>query len=125
MALEYLTLAGLKELDGGRVAEAFAQAVKRCVSDCEDRPGEERAREVNMSLSMVPTIGDDGKCDGVSGTFQIKEKCPTRKSRTYSFGVKQGGKLFFSTEDPMNVNQFTFDDADETGKAKRRQPVEE
>jgi hypothetical protein len=49
MALHFLTLAALKDLDGGRVYEAFDQAkARRAVADCEDRPSEERGRAITL-----------------------------------------------------------------------------
>jgi hypothetical protein len=126
MALHYFDLDSLKELDGGRVAEAFTQAVRRAVADCEDRPTEENARKVTMQLELLPVMGEGGHCEGVQASFQIKDSIPTRKSRIYSFGVKAGQKLFFSDEDPHNVNQYTFGDVDpDTGRATRRLSSEE
>ena len=125
MALHYFSLDSLKELDGGRVAEAFTQAVRRAVADCEDRPSEENARKVILQLELLP-IMDDGRCEGVAAAFQVKDTIPTRKSRVYNFGVKADQKLFFSDEDPHNVNQYTFGDVDpDTGRAARRLSDEE
>jgi hypothetical protein len=126
LALHYFQLDSLKDLDGGRVAEAFAQAVRRAVSDCEDRPTEENARKVTLQLELLPVMASDGSCEGVSAAFQVKDSIPTRKSRIYSFGVKAGQKLFFSDEDPHNISQFTFGDVDpESGRARRQLPEED
>lgn len=126
MTLKYLSLAALKELDGGRVYEAFDQAMKRVVADCEDRPGEERPRTITLKADLMPVRGDDGRCEGVMGTFRVAETIPNRKSKTYSFGVKADGRLFFSTEDPTNVQQYGLGDVNATsGRAERGEPEEE
>jgi hypothetical protein len=126
MALHFFGLGKLRVLDGGRVEEAFAQAVKRCVADCEDRPAEENARKVNLQVEFIPVMDSEGHCEGVSAAFQVKDTIPTRKSRIYSFGVKAGQRLFFSDEDPHNVSQLTFGDVDpETGRASRNLDVED
>jgi len=45
MAVKELQLATLADLDGGKIAVAWQQALKRLIADCEDRPGEQAARE--------------------------------------------------------------------------------
>ncbi|MDD4888300.1 MAG: hypothetical protein PHU85_00075 [Phycisphaerae bacterium] len=118
--LRFLTLEELRNLDSGRVATAFEQAMKRIVADCEDRPGEERPRKLELSAEITPVCGEDGKCEGVRGKFQIRDKIPTRRSKVYSFGVKSGGRLYFSDEDPSNVEQLTFGDVEEDGRARQK-----
>lgn len=123
--LIYFSLNKLGQLDGGRVAEAFAQAMKRVVLDCEDRPGDDKARKVILQGEITPIVGQGGVCEGVNIEFQIQDKLPTRKSRSYAMGVKSGGKIFFSTGDPLNVDQFTFDEVNpETGRVEREGPEE-
>jgi len=115
MAHLFFTLDTLQELDGGRVVEAFNQAIRRAVADCDDRPGEQNARKITLSVALVPVIDDSGACDGVDATFDIRDTIPTRKSKRYSFGMKSDGRLYFSTESPDNVAQadFGFDEAAE------------
>ena len=121
MTLHYLSLAALKDLYGGRVYEAFDQAMRRVVADCEDRPGEERSRTVALKAEIVPVRSDDGHCEGVSGTFVVHDGIPNRKSRNYSFGLKSDGRLFFSDEDPTNISQYTLGDVEPTtGKVARK-----
>lgn len=120
MALVYLTLDALRELDGGRVATAFQEAMKRIVADCEDRPGEERPRKLSLEATFVPQMGEDGNCSGVGVEFQVKDTIPNRRSKKYGMGIKNGGRVFFSTEDPTNVDQYTIDEVDpKTGRVRR------
>jgi hypothetical protein len=113
MAFVFLSLDTIKELDNGRVAEAFTQALARAVRDCEDRPTEEKDREVILGIKLKPIPADEGIPTGVALMCQVRDTVPTRKSRPYSCGIKSGGKLFFSTESPDNVNQLTLGLADD------------
>jgi len=108
MAIKLFTFAELEELGGGKVAEALRQALDRAVFDCKDRPGEKTARKVILQAELVPVVDDDGQCDTIEMSFQVKDTVPTRKSMTYNFGLKRGGGLIFSTESPGNFNQGTF-----------------
>ena len=58
--LKQLTLATLAEIDGGRLAIAFEQALRRCAIDCDDRPGEKKARTVSMQISVEPRLDENG-----------------------------------------------------------------
>lgn len=125
MSLLKFDLDTLKELDGGRVPEAFRQAVQRVINDCTDRPGLADPRKVVMELAIIPVKGEGGLLEGVAATFQISDAIPKRKTKAYSFGIRQGTdgkqKMIFSTEDPHNVSQLTFGDVDpETGRAVRQ-----
>ena len=121
MAMLQLNLENLAELDDGRVAIAFGQALKRAADDCIDRPGDKKARVISLEAHVIPVIdADTGQCEGAHIEFQIKHKLPVRKSKTYSFEIKKGGHLWFSSESPDDVDQLTFADVDpETGKARR------
>ncbi len=123
MTLHYVNLESLKTLDGGRVSEAFDQAVRRAVADCDDRPAEKKPRVVMLQATLVPIVDEGGMLDGVNCDFQVRDKLPTRKSKVYNFGLKQDGKLFFSDEDPTNHRQLTFGDVDqETGELEQKFP---
>jgi hypothetical protein len=61
MTLHYLSLAALKDLDGGRVYEAFDQAMRRVVADCEDRPGERDPYAVRCAVEI----------DALQGAFTL------------------------------------------------------
>ena len=111
MAVHALTLAALMEdLDGGRIHEAFAQELKRVVMDCDDRPGDKKPRKVLLQLDIAPIIDEHGNLDSVAGAFQIKSTVPQRKSKVYSFGVRQGGQLVFNDLSDDNINQRTLDE---------------
>ncbi len=128
MPLHVVKLEELKDLDGGRVTEAFAQAVRRAVADCEDRPGETKARTVTLQLEMEPLQDEVGHCASIVAAFQIKDNLPTRKSKKYSFGIRRdsrGSQLVFSDEDPSNVDQMMFGDIQDAAGTTSRKVVDE
>lgn len=120
MAFHQFDLSTLRQLDGGRVAEAFLHAIKRAALDCEDRPGEERARKVSLQAEITPQTRleeePDGRMktvfDGVDVKFQIKDALPTRLSRKYSMGVKHNGSVYFNADSPHDHRQATFFDGE-------------
>jgi hypothetical protein len=131
MALFFLDLATLKDLDNGKAAIAFRRAVEDCTKDCQDRPTEERARKITLELSLTPVAAEDAEFEGtfracgVTGEFKIKSAIPNRQTRPYSFGLDAQGRLFFSQESPTNVNQTTFEDVNPaTGNVDRGSPRE-
>lgn len=107
--LREFNLSSITDLDGGRVAEAFDQAVKRAVKDCEDRPGETKPRTVVLQLDLVPVMDESGDVGSVAGAFQVKDTCPTRKSRVYDFSPRRG-MLVFNDLSEDNVDQRTLDE---------------
>lgn len=111
MSIHEFSLKSLPSLDGGRVVEAFNQAVKRAVADCQDRPGEMKARTVTLQLDIVPVVDEDGMLGTVRGAFQIKESIPTRKSRVYDFQPRRGGMLVFNDLSDDASQQRTLDQA--------------
>ena len=128
MALIYMDLATLKDLDNGKAAIAFRRAVEDAVRDCQSRPLEERPRKIALELCLTPVAGEDPefentmRCEGVTGEFKIKTTVPNQQTKPYSFGLDRQGRLFFSENSPTNVNQATIDDVDpESGRVVRGQ----
>ena len=108
-ALEKFDLAALAKIDGGRVAIAFEQALKRCAADCDDRPGEKKARTVTLSLAVEPRIDQDGMCEDVNITATVADSVPKRKSKAYNMSLRKGGNLAYHPESPDNHAQEVFD----------------
>ena len=112
MAVHELTLASLMEkLDGGRVAMAFQAELKRCIADCDDRPGDDKDRKVVIELKLNPITDEQGHLQEVKGKFHIKSSVPNRRSKPYSFGLrrsKAGPSLVFNDLSDDNVNQATL-----------------
>lgn len=120
MPLERLTLETLKDLDDGRPAIAFEDAVAQAVNDCTDRPGNTKARTIALELKLRPEPNEEGQCDAVSADMAVKTSLPDRTTKTYSLGLNRKGHLIFSSTSPDNINQATFEDVDpKTGQIAR------
>lgn len=111
--LEKFTLATLVDMDGGRIKTAFEQALQRLESDCKDRPGVKRSRQLQLVLDLTP-VADGGDLDSVNVTFKIKESIPKRESKAYNMQAVAGG-LLFNDASPEDVRQKTLDMAPKPG----------
>ncbi len=105
--LHELTLQTLGAMDGGRVAAAFQQSLKRVLLDCEDRPHEDKERVITLQLGVVPAVapGDD-ICDEVRMKVRVTDSVPKRQTRPYSCRLRAGGKAAFNDESLENVDQL-------------------
>lgn len=110
MTVHELTLEALmRDLDGGRIAEAFASELRRVAADCDDRPGDKNARKVTLTLAVAPICDEEGRLDTIAGKFHVTSTVPQRRSKIYSFGYRQGGKLVFNDLSDDNINQQTIE----------------
>jgi len=113
MAMVKFDVAALKDFDGGRLATAIEQELTRAAKDCLDRPGEKKARKVELTFNLKPQdVDKTGVADSVSFKFTIKLKTPERQSIDYSMAIKQNGSMAFSEHSPRNHRQGTFDALD-------------
>lgn len=119
MAILQFGVEAFKDFDGGRLAALIEHELKNAVRDCQDRPGEKKARKVSVTFELKPQDSDkSGVIDGVSLSFQCKLALPTRQSISYSLGLKQNGALFYNEHSPRNHRQGTFETLDEADAAK-------
>lgn len=110
MTVHELNLASLMEqLDGGRVHEAFMAELRRVSIDCEDRPADDKVRKVSLELQLVPVCDDSGQLDSLSGKFHVTSTVPKRRSKSYSFGFRKGGRLVFNDLSDDNIHQQTIE----------------
>lgn len=108
--IQQLNLATLKdELDGGRVGAAFDHELRRCVEDCQDRPGDTKPRKVTLELTIEPVKSDSNFCEEVWGKIRISSTVPKRQTKPISFGVRKGGMLVFNDLSEDDVKQRTID----------------
>lgn len=112
MAIKEFDIAALGEFDGGRIAEAVNQEIRRVINDCKDRPQVEKVRSVTLQFDFEPLMDDQRELDACNLSFQIKSNLPKRESKTYNVGVKKDGRLFFSEHSTDNVNQRTILDSE-------------
>lgn len=105
MAVEVFDLASILKIDGGRIREAWEQALKRAREDCYDRPGLKKPREVHLVALLEP----DPESDTVNVSFKVKDQLPPRHSASYN--MKQGrGGLLYNEVSPDDVHQRTLDE---------------
>jgi hypothetical protein len=110
MAVHELNLGTLMDaLDGGRIHEAFMAELRRVACDCEDRPGDDHARKVSIELQVTPVCDEHGQLDSLSGKFHVTSTVPKRRSKSYSFGFRNGGRLVFNDLSDDNIHQKTIE----------------
>lgn len=113
MSIKPFTMASLAEFDNGRIAEGFNQAIRRCVTDCDDRPQVKNARIVLLRVEIVPIQGAGGVLDEIKTTFTVADTAPKRQSKPYSMNYRKdrhGGNLIFNESSPDDVKTRTFDE---------------
>lgn len=98
MSMVFLSLDSLSRVDDGRVGLMFKRAVEEAIRDCEDRPDNKTAREVNLTLKFRP-VTYEGHCDGLKTRFACKAKIPERFIDDVSMAVKAGGRAAFHIEE--------------------------
>jgi hypothetical protein len=115
--LQKLSLETLSNLDMGKISATLEVHLKRAITDCEDRPADQKARSVLLQFDLIPTLNDDASCTEASLQIQCHSKVPTHKTRVFNMGLrksKDGPMLVFNPDSPGNVNQSTiFDGEDE------------
>jgi hypothetical protein len=119
MALKTLTLARLKDVDGGKPALMFEHDLAVAVRDCRDRPGDKTPRVVTLEIILTPSMDDEGACSDLAVQGRSHARLPKRRTKPYSMGVGVSGELFFNPDSPTNVRQATLleddDDSDDDG----------
>lgn len=98
----------LAKIDGGRIAQAFALALRRCEADCRDRPGLQEPRKIGIQVTLTPVAGDDGDLESCRVQFQVVDSQPRRKSKAYDMRA-EGGRLLWNELSPDDVRQMTLD----------------
>jgi len=102
-------LGNLATIDGGRIAIAFEQALKRVAIDCDDRPGEKKVRTINLQLAIAPKLDADGLADECDVQITVSDNVPKRKSKVYNMSMRKGGHLMFHPESVDDHSQEVID----------------
>ena len=109
MSVLTLELKTLQELDGGKVAVALAQHLRRAANDCYDRPNDKIARKVSLEMSLKPVTDDRGTaCVEVELQAHVASTVPKHRTRALSLGLKPNGTLLFNPDSPDRIDQTTF-----------------
>lgn len=109
--LRNLELAEIGALGSGTVAEAFNRHLQRAIADCEDRPGDDKARKVTLTLLVKPLQLQDGACTEVIVEAEASSSVPKHVSRPVECRIKHGGRALFNDLSEDNVDQMTIDQA--------------
>jgi len=131
MAKQELSLSNLKNLDFGRIDEAFKQELKRVVDDCMDRPGLQKTRDITIKFIFAPVVnaasigGQQIDCDAIKCGVEVQSGIPKRRTRVYEMAPIQGGKLAFNPDSPEDANAKTLYDADERRQDETEAPKSE
>lgn len=107
-ALEKFQLEALADIDGGRINVAFAQALARVIADCDDRPGDDKARTVTLTLEVKPVLDASGVCDDAKVQVIISDSIPKRKSKIFDMAMqktKSGMQLLYRPDSLEDVEQ--------------------
>lgn len=107
--LKHFDFKGLTELDAGRIATAFDQAMVRMYEDLADRATVNKSRTLTVTVSLTPIAGERGELDDVDVDIQLTEKVPARQTKVYRMSAEHGA-LFFNEESPDNPDQRTLDE---------------
>lgn len=110
LQLKKFTIGSLLEIDSGKIGKAVQLALKQAVADIEDRPHDEKARKIGLTIHIVPTNVDRaGNVETCGVQFKIKLTVPDRESLSYSLRAGEGQELLFAPESPEDVNQHTIE----------------
>lgn len=103
-------LDSLADIDNGLLTEAFKQLRKYVVDDCVDRPGESKARTIDIRFEFIPKCDSVRvvDCDGVHVGVNMKAKLPDLKSKFYEMKPTRGGNLRFNVDNPEDADNPTL-----------------
>lgn len=120
--LNELNLANLGLLDDGVVVRQVMLLIQNAVADIKSRPGERRARKVQIQLELTPKTvreqDEDGKrvftlLTGVALKVGLDVKLPNRRTLEYDLGVSTNSdRLLFNENSPFDHRQRTLFDAE-------------
>lgn len=114
-SLHELDFQSLSHLDGGKINAAFRKHLERASYDCQDRPGDNKPRQVVVEVTFQPVTEQDGDCSEAKWDVRIKSKVPPHQSKAFSAGMRRNGTFVFAEDSLENVNQGTlgYDDGDD------------
>ncbi len=108
MRAQVSCLADLGKVGNGIVEVAFKTALRQVLDDLETRPSVDSAREVTVKVSLKPVQGDSGILEAVETEFDIRQKMPSYRSRSYSMAMSSNG-LEYNDLSPDDHRQMTLD----------------
>jgi hypothetical protein len=101
-----LALDTLASLDP-RIAGAFSKLAAELAADCMNRAGERGKRRLTLTLDLSPEVDDQGNCDQVKTTVNLRASKPVFKTREYGLLATNAG-FKFNVGDPTSPHQRTI-----------------
>ena len=111
--LRRLDLKGMSEFADGTVDAAFDKHMKRAILDCEDRPGDIKARKVTLTAYLTPVVMQDGAVTDVHVDCEVSSATPKHISKTVECRIKHGGQAVFNDMSGDHVDQMTLDEQEQ------------
>ena len=100
-----LDLEGLSELDGGKIDKVFRRLMSQAAYDCENRPDDDRTREVSFTLKLKPEMdADTRELRQVHVAVHGKCKVPPHVTSVYQMKADRTG-LRFNRDFPDSPDQ--------------------
>lgn len=104
-----LTLENIPQIDQGRIAVAFNQAIRNLAADVIDRPGESKPRKLTFTVELTPVLEKEtGKLDLINNQFKIKATTPDRQSVPYPAMPSGEDSMYIRPESPQDPRQGDF-----------------
>lgn len=103
--LKDLTLENLTELDEGKVALMLQRAISVVTEDILDRPDDQTARKVVLTLSLKPASAGREGLKTAELEVAVKTTVPKLQTRPYECKRGENGGLQFNAVSPEDVNQ--------------------
>jgi hypothetical protein len=103
------TLSSIRDIDRGKIELAINHALKQCVLDIEDRPGDKAKRKVTIQIEMTPQLDKNlAVLDTVAVQFRVATAIPVRQSSIYPMLPSDDGVVMFQPDSMFDPRQSTF-----------------
>jgi hypothetical protein len=103
IAEQILDFDGLAVMDNGKLNIALRNLMRVLAADCNDRPGDKKARTLTIKISAKPETDQSGIAETVKYTVAFSSKVPTYQSREYQAAIRQNG-FGFNVDFPDQLN---------------------
>ncbi len=105
---EILTADTIHRLYEGRVGAMIDSLFRKANLDILDRPGEPKARKVNLSFTFTPKRLADGTVEKIDIRVTGKSVIPDYATGAIDAALKATGGVIFASDSPDNLDQTTF-----------------
>ena len=107
-----LSTKNLHELDNGIVGEVIDAEIKNCLLDCLDRPHDNKARKVQITIDISPVMMK-GDCERVEVQVHASSSVPKKRANMQALAINVKGQAYFQEFAQDNPDQTTIPSLDE------------